>query len=84
MAADFSIYPHADLAVRTWAAQIDPACPWSAKIDQAFGPLWTGWAGTDRTALSYVQRHGLNVGVLDVEAHGLGLEEPGWSRRRTG
>ncbi|MFJ3309672.1 hypothetical protein ACIPSA_43050 [Streptomyces sp. NPDC086549] len=61
---DFSIYPHDDLAVRTWAAQIDPAYPWPDKTDKAFGPLWTGWAGTDRTAL-----HTLTLATLTWGAH---------------
>lgn len=61
---DFSVYPHDDLAVRTWAAQIAPAYPWPAKTDKAFGPLWTGWAGTDRTAL-----HTLTLATLTWGAH---------------
>ncbi|MGV9567839.1 hypothetical protein [Streptomyces sp. NPDC003480] len=61
---DFSIYPHDDLAVRTWAAKILPAYPWPGKKDTAFGPLWTGWAGTDRTAL-----HTLTLTTLTWGAH---------------
>ncbi len=61
---DFSIYPHDDLAVRTWAAQIAPDHPWPDKKDKAFGPLWTGWAGTDRTAL-----HTLTLSTLTWGSH---------------
>ncbi|OIJ89550.1 hypothetical protein [Streptomyces colonosanans] len=61
---DFSIYPHDDLAVRTWAAQIDPAYPWPDKKDKAFGPLWTGWADTDSTAL-----HTLTLSTLTWGSH---------------
>jgi DNA-3-methyladenine glycosylase II len=61
---DFSIYPHDDLAVRTWAAQIAPAYPWPDKKDKAFGPLWTGWAGDNHTAL-----HTLTLATLTWGAH---------------
>ncbi|MEV6959411.1 hypothetical protein AB0M97_09440 [Streptomyces sp. NPDC051207] len=61
---DFSVYPHDDLAVRTWAAKIAPAHPWPGKKDKTFGPLWSGWAGTDRTAL-----HTLTLATLTWGAH---------------
>jgi DNA-3-methyladenine glycosylase II len=61
---DFSIYPHDDLAVRTWAAKIAPSYPWPDKKDKSFGPLWTGWAGTDRTAL-----HTLSLSTLTWGSH---------------
>lgn len=61
---DFSVYPHDDLAVRTWAAQIAPAYPWPDKKDKRFGPLWTGWARQDRTAL-----HTLTLATLTWGAH---------------
>ncbi|MEU5445336.1 DNA glycosylase family protein [Streptomyces griseofuscus] len=61
---DFSIYPHDDLAVRTWASKIAPAYAWPGKKDKAFGPLWTGWAGADRTAL-----HTLTLATLTWGAH---------------
>ncbi|MDX3024936.1 DNA glycosylase family protein [Streptomyces acidiscabies] len=61
---DFSIYPHDDLAVRTWAAQVAPGYPWPDKKDRAFGPLWTGWAAGDRTAL-----HTLTLATLTWGAH---------------
>ncbi|MFJ2566562.1 hypothetical protein ACIO02_27135 [Streptomyces sp. NPDC087568] len=69
---DFSIYPHDDLAVRTWAAQIAPAYPWPGKKDKTFGPMWTGWAGTDRTAL-----HTLTLSTLTWGSHARAdLEDP--------
>jgi 3-methyladenine DNA glycosylase/8-oxoguanine DNA glycosylase len=61
---DFSIYPHDDLAVRTWAAQIAPDHPWPDKKNKAFGPMWTGWAGTDRTTL-----HTLTLSTLTWGSH---------------
>ncbi|MGQ4479366.1 hypothetical protein [Streptomyces sp. SAS_276] len=61
---DFSIYPHDDLAVRTWAGQIAPDYPWPDKKDKAFGPLWTGWAADNPTAL-----HTLTLATLTWGAH---------------
>lgn len=61
---DFSIYPHDDLAVRTWAAQIAPGHTWPDKKDKAFGPLWTGMAGPERTAL-----HTLTLSTLTWGSH---------------
>ncbi|MET9669640.1 hypothetical protein ABZY19_30465 [Streptomyces sp. NPDC006475] len=61
---DFSIYPHDDLAVRTWAAQIAPEHDWPAKKDKAFGPMWTGMAGPDSTAL-----HTLTLSTLTWGSH---------------
>ncbi|MFF3747513.1 DNA glycosylase family protein [Streptomyces kronopolitis] len=61
---DFSIYPHDDLAVRTWAAQIAPDYPWPGKKDKSFGPMWTGWAGTDHTSL-----HTLTLSTLTWGSH---------------
>ncbi|MGW0844171.1 hypothetical protein ACWD26_29345 [Streptomyces sp. NPDC002787] len=69
---DFSIYPHDDLAVRTWAAKAAPEHNWPDKKDKAFGPLWTGWAGTDRTAL-----HTLTLSTLTWGSHARAdLEDP--------
>ena len=74
---DYSVYPHDDLAVRTWAAQIAPAYPWPDKKDKAFGPLWTGWAGTDRTTL-----HTLTLSTLTWGSHArTDLEDPCGSQR---
>ncbi|WP_436786456.1 hypothetical protein [Yinghuangia sp. YIM S10712] len=44
---NFSVYPHHDLAVRTWAARIAPAYPWPV-AEKEFGRLWRGWATTVR------------------------------------
>ncbi|CQR61787.1 hypothetical protein [Streptomyces leeuwenhoekii] len=69
---DFSVYPHDDLAVRTWAAQIAPAYPWPGKKDKTFGPMWTGWVGADRTAL-----HTLTLSTLTWGSHAsTDLEDP--------
>ncbi|MFJ1874212.1 DNA glycosylase family protein [Streptomyces chartreusis] len=69
---DFSIYPHDDLAVRTWAAKIAPSYPWPDKKDKGFGPLWASWAGTDRTAL-----HTLTLSTLTWGSHARAdLEDP--------
>ncbi|MEU1037879.1 hypothetical protein ACFYP4_29270 [Streptomyces sp. NPDC005551] len=62
---DFSIYPHDDLAVRTWAAHIAPDHDWPGKKDPAFRSMWTGWAGQDdHTAL-----HTLTLSTLSWGAH---------------
>ncbi|AWI29029.1 hypothetical protein [Streptomyces tirandamycinicus] len=61
---DFSIYPHDDLAVRTWAAQIAPQHDWPDKKDKSFRPMWTGMAGPDRTAL-----HTLTLSTLTWGSH---------------
>lgn len=61
---DFSVYPHDDLAVRTWAAQIAPTHTWPGKKDKAFGPMWTAMAGSDRTAL-----HTLTLSTLTWGSH---------------
>lgn len=61
---DFSVYPHDDLAVRTWAAHIAPAHPWPGKKDKAFGPMWTAMAGPHRAAL-----HTLTLSTLTWGSH---------------
>ncbi|MFE9559040.1 hypothetical protein ACFYOD_37040 [Streptomyces sp. NPDC006703] len=61
---DFSIYPHDDLAVRTWAAKIAPDHAWPDKKDKAFGPMWLALAGPDRTAL-----HTLTLATLTWGSH---------------
>jgi hypothetical protein len=39
---DFAVYPHSDLAVRTWAARIAPSCDWPLgdKSGKAFEKEW--------------------------------------------
>lgn len=61
---DFSVYPHDDLAVRTWAAKIAPDHDWPDKKDKAFGPMWTGMVGADSTAL-----HSLTLSTLTWGSH---------------
>ncbi|MEE1740188.1 hypothetical protein PUR49_27350 [Streptomyces sp. BE147] len=61
---DFSIYPHDDLAVRTWAAKIAPSYSWPGKKDKTFGPKWTGMAGSDSTNL-----HTLTLSTLTWGSH---------------
>ncbi|GGS84216.1 hypothetical protein GCM10010156_48500 [Planobispora rosea] len=48
---DFSLYPHADLAVRTWAAKADPATAWPAD-EGAFAALWRALAGPHLSTLT--------------------------------
>ncbi|MDH6113301.1 3-methyladenine DNA glycosylase/8-oxoguanine DNA glycosylase [Kitasatospora sp. MAP12-15] len=44
---DFSIYPHGDLAVRTWADRAAPGATWPA-TDKAFAAAWTASADNSR------------------------------------
>lgn len=44
-AGDFSVYPHNDLAVRTWATRAAPEHPWPAK-DRDFEKEWRALADT--------------------------------------
>jgi DNA-3-methyladenine glycosylase II len=41
---DFTCYPYADLAVRTWARKAAPSYPWPAD-EQAFARSWEGLTG---------------------------------------
>lgn len=43
---DFAIYPHGDLAVRTWAKTAAPEVDWPTK-DRPFEAAWRAFAGTD-------------------------------------
>ncbi|MFJ2868290.1 hypothetical protein [Kitasatospora sp. NPDC087314] len=66
---DFSVYPHADLAVRTWAARIAPDHPWPVadkprKTEALFGAHWHQLAGHDRRHL-----HTLTLSTLTWGAH---------------
>jgi len=60
---DFTVYPHADLAVRTWAARIAPGYAWP-KPEGSFGDLWRRLAGTGRWDL-----HTLTLTTLTWGAH---------------
>ena len=54
---DFSVYPHHDLAVRTWARRIAPAHTWP-DTEKAFGAAWRRMASTPR------QLHALTLFTL--------------------
>ncbi|MCX4749201.1 hypothetical protein OG455_27475 [Kitasatospora sp. NBC_01287] len=65
---DFTHYPHADLAVRTWAARIAPEYPWptadtNKKTEAAFGAHWHDIADDGR------QLHTLTLSTLTWGAH---------------
>ncbi|WP_435598438.1 hypothetical protein [Streptomyces anulatus] len=59
---DFTHYPHADLAVRTWAARIAPDHPWP-QTEKAFGTYWRNLAPTERDL------HTLTLTTLTWGAH---------------
>ena len=48
---DFTQYPYADLAVRTWAKRAAPSYPWPDS-EQAFGRLWQRLAGDQLATLT--------------------------------
>jgi DNA-3-methyladenine glycosylase II len=48
---DFTCYPYADLAVRTWAKRAAPSYPWPDS-EQAFGRLWQWLAGNQLATLT--------------------------------
>ncbi|MBP2186724.1 hypothetical protein [Amycolatopsis magusensis] len=55
---DFSFYPFADLAVRTWAGTLAPAVSWP-ETEREFGRTWQAMAGTqlsERTLLTLAWR----------------------------
>ncbi len=54
---DFAVYPHHDLAVRTWAARIAPAHPWP-RTEREFGTAWRRMAADD------LQLHALTAYTL--------------------
>lgn len=64
---DFSLYPHHDLAVRTWARRIAPEHPWPA-TEKTFGAVWRGWAGDDARHLHALTLFTLTWGTSHVEA----------------
>ncbi|MBB1033505.1 hypothetical protein G6031_03765 [Dietzia sp. CQ4] len=60
---DFSGYPHGDLAIRTWAAHMDPSVDWPQN-DTEFAALWQTMAKGDLarwtvSAIAYGVRHGV-------------------------
>ena len=48
---DFTVYPCADLAVRTWARTAAPAYPWPAD-EPGFGWVWRAVTGADLSAVT--------------------------------
>ncbi len=75
---DFTVYPHADLAVRTWAAKIAPDHPWPIadkpkKTEALFGAHWHQLADSGR------HLHTLTLSTLTWGAHARTVQ-PGGSR----
>ncbi|WP_206442015.1 hypothetical protein [Streptomyces boncukensis] len=60
---DFSIYPHGDLAVRTWARRAAPEFPFPG-TDRTFAARWRRFADDDRTQL-----HALTLFALTWGSH---------------
>jgi DNA-3-methyladenine glycosylase II len=48
---DFTYYPYADLAIRTWSRRAAPSYPWPDN-EQAFGRLWQRLAGDQLATLT--------------------------------
>ncbi|WP_435611763.1 hypothetical protein [Streptomyces sp. bgisy159] len=65
---DFSIYPHGDLAVRTWARKAAPALDFPSS-DSEFEALWRRWAPA-RTQLHALTLFTLTWGSNDLNGHG--------------
>jgi DNA-3-methyladenine glycosylase II len=59
---DFSVYPHGDLAVRTWARRAAPGIAWPEK-DRAFEAMWRAFADTPQ------QLHALTLLTLTWGSH---------------
>ncbi|MEE1929683.1 hypothetical protein V1J52_16065 [Streptomyces sp. TRM 70351] len=60
---DFSVYPHGDLAVRTWASRAAPGVPFPDS-DRAFANRWRRLADDDRRQL-----HALTLFALTWGSH---------------
>ncbi|NML55154.1 hypothetical protein HHL19_35500 [Streptomyces sp. R302] len=71
---DFSVYPHSDLAVRTWAAKIAPSEDWplADKTGRAFEKHWRHQAGPVPADL-----HALTLTTLTWGAHARTTEHAG-------
>ncbi|MET9930425.1 MULTISPECIES: hypothetical protein [unclassified Streptomyces] len=71
---DFTIYPHSDLAVRTWASKIAPSQDWplADKTGRAFEKHWRHQAGPVPTDL-----HTLTLTTLTWGAHARTAEHTG-------
>ncbi|WP_455353434.1 hypothetical protein [Streptomyces sp. SYSU K217416] len=59
---DFSVYPHGDLAVRTWADRAAPGVVWPA-TERAFATSWTAQADNNQ------QLHALTLLTLTWGSH---------------
>jgi DNA-3-methyladenine glycosylase II len=64
---DYSLYPYADLAVRTWAQRLAPSVPWP-ETEREFGRTWQAMAGerlSDLTllTLAWGVRHANGVAI---------------------
>ncbi len=60
---DFSVYPHSDLAVRTWAGRAAPSLQ-LPDAERAFAAQWHSFTGHDRTCL-----HALTLFTLTWGTH---------------
>lgn len=66
---DYSIYPHGDLAVRTWAAKAAPDVAWHT-TDREFSAAWCAMARTPR------ELHTLTLLTLTWGSHAAGKDCP--------
>ncbi|MFE1962501.1 hypothetical protein [Streptomyces sp. NPDC059479] len=73
---DFSVYPHGDLAVRTWARKAAPAALELPTVDRDFEAVWRRWA-PDSHAL-----HTLTLFTLTWGNHARNAQHGG-TRHRT-
>ncbi|MFJ3164245.1 DNA glycosylase family protein [Streptomyces kanasensis] len=71
---DFSVYPHSDLAVRTWAARIAPSQDWPLddKSGRSFEKRWRHLAGPAPADL-----HTLTLATLTWGTHARSTEHTG-------
>lgn len=65
---DFSLYPHGDLAVRTWAGKAAPGLSFPSS-DREFEALWRRWAPA-RNQLHALTLFTLTWGSHDLNGHG--------------
>lgn len=67
VANDFSLYPFADLAVRTWAGTLAPSVSWP-ETEREFGRIWQAMAGAQLSewtllTLAWGVRHATGVAL---------------------
>ncbi|MGI5493772.1 hypothetical protein [Microtetraspora malaysiensis] len=70
---DFSLYPYADLAVRTWAALADPTTAWPSS-ELGFADVWREAAGPHLSTITVLT---LAWGDHHAHAHASALTDPG-------